>query len=114
MRNMFRDLKIKRDLKKFQEFKKNFVFEYKELDERTDGSIYYEGVCLREGKDGDWLGETETFVNVGYKIHGAMPKVLSNLFPYNFYFHYHSEVPHPHHIFPHNCITFISNLFSAT
>ena len=86
MRNMFRDLKIKRDLKKFQEFKKNFVFEYKELDERTDGSIYYEGVCLREGKDGDWLGETETFVNVGYKIHGAMPKVLSNLFPYNFYF----------------------------
>lgn len=24
------------------------------------------------------------------------------------------QVPHPHHIFPHNCITFISNLFSAT
>lgn len=86
MRNMFRDLKIKRELKKFQEFKKTFVFEFKDLEERTDGSIYYEGVCLREGKDGDWLGETETFVNVGYKIHGAMPKVLSNLFPYNFYF----------------------------
>ena len=86
MRNIFKDLKIKRELKKFQEFKKNFVFEFKNLEEKTDGSIFCDGICVREGKDGEWLGETDTFINVGYKIHGAMPKVLSNLFPYSFYF----------------------------
>lgn len=86
MRNIFKDIKIKKELKKFQEFKKTFKFEMKEVEEKEDGSLFCDGICIREGKDGEWVGETETFINVGYKFHGPMPKVLSNLFQYEFYF----------------------------
>lgn len=86
MKNIFKELKIKKELKKFKEFKKTFKFDFKEIDEKNDGSLFFDGVCLREGKDGEWIGESETFVNVGYKFHGPLPKVLSNLFPYEFYF----------------------------
>ncbi len=86
MRNLILDCKIKKELKKFQEFKKNYKFEMKEVEEKEDGSLYCDGICIREGKDGEWVGETETFINVGYKFHGALPKVLSNLFQYEFYF----------------------------
>lgn len=86
MRNLFRELRIKRDLKKFKEFKKSFSFEMKEVEEKKNGSLFCDGVCIRDGKDGEWLGEADTFVNVGYKFHGALPKALSNLFQYKFYF----------------------------
>ncbi len=86
MRNLILDAKIKKELKKFQAFKKTFKFEMKEVEEKEDGSLFCDGICIREGKDGEWVGETETFVNVGYKFHGALPKVLSNLFHYDFYF----------------------------
>lgn len=86
MRNLFKELKIKRDLKRFKKFKETFEFCFKDLEERKNGSLYVDGVCVREGENGEWVGETDTFINVGYKIHGAMPKVLSNLFPYSFYF----------------------------
>ena len=86
MRNLFKELKIKREVKRFKDFKREFKFEMKDVEEKKDGSLFYDGVCIREGKDGDWIGETDTFVNVGYKIHGMMPKVLSNLFQYEFYF----------------------------
>ncbi len=89
MRNLILDLKIKKELKKFQEFKKNYKFEMKDVEEKEDGSLFCDGVCIREGKDGEWVGESETFINVGYKFHGAMPKVLSNLFQYEFYFKGH-------------------------
>ena len=89
MRNLFLDFKIKKELKKFQEFKKTFKFEMKEVEEKEDGSLFCDGICVREGKDGEWVGETETFINVGYKFHGALPKVLSNLFQYEFYFKGH-------------------------
>ena len=86
MKNIFKELKIKKDLKKFKEFKKNIKFELKEIKEAKDGSLYVDDICIRVSKDGEWIGETETFVNVGYKIHGALPKALSNLFQYEFYF----------------------------
>lgn len=86
MRNLFLDLKIKRELKKFIEFKNSYDFKMKELVKKEDGSVFCDGVCLRENADGEWVGETETLVNVGYIIHGSNPKVLSNLFPYKFYF----------------------------
>lgn len=82
-------LKIKKELKEFKKFKESSKFRLAELDKKDDGSIFYGDVCLRLGEDGDWLGESENFVNVGYKIHGAMPKALSNLFPYEFYFKGH-------------------------
>ena len=89
MKNLFLDMKIKRELKKFKEFKKNYKFEMKELEEKDDGSVFYGAVCLRENKDAEWVGEGEDFINVGYAIHGANSKVLSNLFPYKFYFKGH-------------------------
>lgn len=86
MKCLFKELKIKKELKEFREFKKNYKFEMKEVVKKEDDSLYCDGICIREGKDGEWVGETETFVNVGYKFHGALPKVLSNLFHYDFYF----------------------------
>lgn len=86
MRNLFLDFKIKRELKEFKKFKENFHFVPLKLNEKDDGSVFAGDVCIREEKDGEWVGETENFVNVGYKIHGAKSKVLSNLFPYEFYF----------------------------
>jgi hypothetical protein len=86
MRNIFLDAKIKKELREFKEFKSKFNFEMKELKELEDGSIFYDDICVREGADGEWVGETDKFVNVGYRIHGPNPKVLSNLFPYKIYF----------------------------
>lgn len=86
MHNLFLDAKIKKELKEFKKFKQNYTFEMKEIKQDKNGSLFCDGVCIREGEDGEWIGETETFVNVGYKFHGALPKVLSNLFPYKFYF----------------------------
>lgn len=86
MRNLIKDAKIKKELREFQAFKKTYEFKMKEVEEKADGSLFCDGICIREGKDGEWIGETDTFVNVGYKFHGALPKTLSNLFPYKFYF----------------------------
>lgn len=86
MKNIFLDLKIKNELEEFKKFKGNYNFTLMELNKKNDGSIYYGDVCIRLGEEGEWLGECDYFVNVGYKIHGAMPKALSNLFPYSFYF----------------------------
>lgn len=86
MRNFVKDLKIKKELKRFKEFKKTFKFEMKDVEEKKNGSLFCDGVCIRDGKDGEWVGESETFVNVGYKFHGPLPKALSNLFQYKFYF----------------------------
>ena len=69
MKCLFKELKIKKELKEFREFKKNYKFEMKEVVKKEDDSLYCDGICIREGKDG-----------------GALPKVLSNLFHYDFYF----------------------------
>lgn len=93
MRKIFLENKIQKELAEFKEFKAKYKFEMKELIENPDGSVEFEGVTIRENKDAEWVGESDTFVNVGYKFHGALPKVLSNLFPYDFYFrgfHLHS------------------------
>ena len=86
MRNFVLDFKIKKELKRFKNFKKSFKFEMLELTKKEDGSVFYGELCLREGETGDWLGETDDFVNVGYTNKGKLTKVLSNLFPYKFYF----------------------------
>lgn len=86
MRNLLLERKIKKELKEFKEFKKSYNFKQKEVTEKKDGSLFCDNICIREGEDGEWVGETETFVNVGYKFHGPLPKVLSNLFHYEFVF----------------------------
>ena len=86
MRNFVLDFKIQKELKRFKNFKNNFKFEMLELSKNEDGSVFYGDLRLREGENGDWLGETDEFVNVGYTNKGKLTKVLSNLFPYKFYF----------------------------
>ena len=46
MRNLFLDLKIKRELKSFLKFKENYNFKMKELDKKEDGSVFCDGVCF--------------------------------------------------------------------
>lgn len=90
MRNLFLDLKIKKELKRFKKFKETYDFKFKEIEEKEDGSLFCEGICLREGADGSLVGETEIFVNSNYMLHGyKYSKVISNLFPYKFYFKGH-------------------------
>ena len=85
MKNIFKEIAIKKELKRFKEFKNNYIFNQKEIIQK-DESLFCDGICIKENENSDWIGETDTFVNVGYKIHGSLPKVLSNLFPYKFYF----------------------------
>lgn len=75
---------MEEELKRFKEFKEQYEFKQKELIEE-DGIQYCDGISLinEEGKE---LGESENWINVGYKLKGAYAKVLSNLFPYEFTF----------------------------
>ncbi len=77
-------LKIKKELKEFKEFKKTFKFDYQEIIEKN--GVKYIGKDIVVDKDGNTVSETENWINAGYKLHGPFPKVISNLFPYEFVF----------------------------
>ena len=78
------DRKVKEELKAFKEFKKNFKFNQKEIIQ--DGEdLYCDGELLQKGEEKP-IGETEKWINVGYKLKGSFSKALSNLFPYEFVF----------------------------
>lgn len=78
------DRKVKEELKAFKEFKKNFKFNQKEIIQ--DGEdLYCDGELLQKGEKKP-IGETDKWINVGYKLKGSFSKVLSNLFPYEFVF----------------------------
>lgn len=85
MKNIFKELKIKKEYKRFKEFKNKFDFDYKPLEKQGE-KVFFGGVCIRENEEADWTYETEDFVNISFKGHGKLAKVLSNLFPYEFYF----------------------------
>ena len=72
------------ELEEFKKFKKSYEFIQKEVVEK-DGIKYCEGEPLinEEGKE---LGESESWINVGYKLKGPYAKTLSNLFRYKFTF----------------------------
>lgn len=76
--------KLKKELEEFKKFKENYDFKQKEITE-IDGVLYCENQPLinEEGKE---LGESDTWINVGFKLKGPYAKVLSNLFPYEFEF----------------------------
>lgn len=75
---------IKEELEKFKEFKKKFVFKQKEFVQDGE-NIYCDGEILCQGED-KIIGETEKWINAGYKFKGTFSKALSNLFPYEFTF----------------------------
>ena len=73
-----------KELEEFKKFKENYKFNQKEIIEKN-GELYCEGIPLKN-EEGEAVGETEKWINVGYKHKGAYAKVLSNLFPYKFTF----------------------------
>lgn len=75
---------MEKELLAFKNFKEKYCFEQKEVYE-IDEVKYCDGISLidEEGKE---LGESEKWINVGYKLKGPYAKVLSNLFPYEFVF----------------------------
>lgn len=78
------DKKIRKELKAFKEFKKQFVFKQKEITHEGE-DLYCDGELLQE-KDEKPIAETEKWINVGYKLKSPFSKALSNLFPYEFVF----------------------------
>ena len=77
-------MSYKKELKEFIEFKKNYKFKQLKITKNKDGNLYCEGVMLIDNDS--YIGESDKWVNVGYTLHGAYPKLLSNLFPYKFKF----------------------------
>lgn len=85
MKNFFKHIKIKKELKRFKEFKRSYNFEEKAIIEKN-GELFCDDIYLGESENSQLIGESDKFVNVSFKAHGGLPKVLSNLFPYTFYF----------------------------
>lgn len=75
---------IKKELEEFKKFKSTYEYTLKEIED-IDGKEYYKGEPLinEEGKE---VGESENWINVGYRHSGPHAKALSNLFPYEFEF----------------------------
>lgn len=75
---------MKEELKAFKKFKETYQFEPKEIIEK-DGIQYCDGIALVD-EEGTRLGESEKWINVGYRLKGPYARGLSNLFPYSFTF----------------------------
>ena len=78
------NFKVKKELKDFLEFKKNYKFDFKEIIKKDD-FLYCDGEVI-ESLNGERIGESESWINVGFKLSGTFSKALSNLFPYEFKF----------------------------
>lgn len=84
MQTIQQKLKIKKLLKDFERFKTNYNFKYKEIKE-INGELFCDDILVAD-KDGNINAISDKWVNVGYKLKGALSKAISNLFPYEFYF----------------------------
>jgi len=76
--------KIKTELKAFQKFKKNFLFEQKKIEE-IEGNFYCEGLPLYDTEK-RLIGECEKWINISFHNKDSLSKILSNLYPYQFEF----------------------------
>lgn len=72
------------ELKQFHLFYKNNSFTPLQIIAKED-NLYCDGELLQQ-KDEKPIGESDKWINVGYNLKGEYSKVLSNLFPYTFYF----------------------------
>ena len=75
---------FKNELSRFKQFFKEYNFKKSKLEEKH-GEMFFCGEVVVD-REGSVVSEGENFVNVGYKLKGSLPKVLSNLFPYQFIF----------------------------
>lgn len=76
---------VKKELEEYKKFKENFKFVQKEIVQK--GEDFYcddELVLAHDAEKPE--GSSEKWINVGYKLKGSFPKVLSNLFPYEISF----------------------------
>ncbi len=83
-------MSYKKELQEFREFKKNYHFKELKLVTKDD-KIYCEDILVKD--ENGYIGESEKWINVSYSLKGSYPKLLSNLFPYDFKFkgyHFHS------------------------
>ncbi len=76
--------KIKQELSEFKEFKKYTPFVQKEILEKDDDFLC-DGLSLFDESE-KLVGETKSWLNVGYNIKNSQSRCLSNLFPYQFEF----------------------------
>ncbi len=77
---------MENELKEFIEFKKNYKFDQLETVEKN-GNLYCKDILLKD--ENGYVGESDEWINVGYSLRGMYPKLLSNLFPYEFTFKGH-------------------------
>ena len=75
---------VENELREFENFKKSYIFQQKEI-VRIDEKEFCDGMPLLD-EDGKNIGDCEKWINVGYKYSGDYAKLLSNLFPYKFEF----------------------------
>lgn len=79
--------KISRELSEFKKLKQRYCFEFADLKEINE-ILYCKGKPLTDN-EGKTVPECDEWINVGYKIKSSTSKVLSNLFPYRFWFKGH-------------------------
>ena len=73
----------KSEVLKYTEFRKNFKFDFKDL-ERVDNKIFFNGELVEDEEKK--YSEGENFINVGYNFKNSKSKTLSNLYPIEFKF----------------------------
>ena len=73
----------KSEVLKYTEFRKNFKFDFKDL-ERVDNKIFFNGELVEDEENK--YSEGENFINVGYNFKNSKSKTLSNLYPIEFKF----------------------------
>lgn len=77
-------MSYKKDLKKFKDFLKVYKFKQLDIIQNKDDELLCSGLVIRNSNG--YIGESEKWINVGYSLKGVYPKLLSNLFPYDFKF----------------------------
>lgn len=77
-------MNYKKDLEGFKKFLESYEFHQLEINETNDGILICDGEVVKDNNG--YKGESEKWINVGYSLRGMFPKLLSNLFPYDFEF----------------------------
>lgn len=79
------ELNVKKELEEYKKFKENFKFVQKEIVQKGEDFYCEDELVLAHDAEKP-EGSSEKWINVGYKLKGSFPKVLSNLFPYEISF----------------------------
>ena len=72
-------------LARYREFKKNFKFDFKQI-EKNENGLFVDGICIEDKNGKNIVFETDTFINAAYGARVGIARLLSNLFPYQFKF----------------------------